>query len=189
VLLATRVFPYSKDTFSVDYRSDHNFVFLHLINDAVAVDDQLADVLIVEFGNFAPRARKLPWHLCSVYDLVDDNARLGRRIPRQSTRRWPRYREVPVETSLFGQPFAQAHFDLFLRKSAVRLGIFQPTPLFVEHVKVVLNVLDRRVVWELMQQRLDILFGRTHKVPPGQGQHHPAPAKARKLDDLDDQPW
>ena len=49
-------------------------------------------------------------------------------------------------TRLLYEPFAEAVFNVFLRKSTVRLRVFQAATHFVQHIKVVLDVLDRAVL-------------------------------------------
>ena len=68
---------------------------------------------------------------------------------------WMRAR---AETRLPGEPFAKTLFRFFLRKRAAASGFVQPTPHLFQHVKVILDVLQRTVVGQLVQQRLNLLF-------------------------------
>jgi hypothetical protein len=43
--------------------SDHDFISLQSVNNPVAVDHELAEVLVVELGDFAPGKRKLNQYL------------------------------------------------------------------------------------------------------------------------------
>ena len=43
-----------QDSFSVDNRCDHNFVLQQPVDDSVAIDDQLVDVLVVDSGTLRP---------------------------------------------------------------------------------------------------------------------------------------
>jgi hypothetical protein len=45
-------------------------------------------------------------------------------------------------TMLLAEPFAETAFDLFLRESAIRVGVFESAAHFVQNVEMVLDVLD-----------------------------------------------
>jgi hypothetical protein len=65
---------------------------------------------------------------------------------------------------LFGEPFAEASFCLFLRDGAIHASVFQASAYFVQDVEVVLNVLDRAVIRELVKQLFNIVLGCAHTV-------------------------
>lgn len=44
----------------MNHSSDHDLVLLHPINNAIAINNNLSNVLIVEFRNFASRAWETP---------------------------------------------------------------------------------------------------------------------------------
>lgn len=66
-------------------------------------------------------------------------------------------------TNLLSKPFTKARFDFVLGKRAVDACVFQPAANFVENVEMVLDILDRGVVWQLTQQRFDILLSSAHE--------------------------
>jgi hypothetical protein len=71
---------------------------------------------------------------------------------------------VPRETRLLDEPFAKPCFNFFLGESTVRSSVFQPASHFVENVEVVLNVLDRAVIGEFLEEQLGVLLGGTHMI-------------------------
>lgn len=59
-----------QEPLSVDYGSNNNFVVLYPINDAVAVDEQLANVFVIEFGDLTAGAGELRKYSGLAYDLL-----------------------------------------------------------------------------------------------------------------------
>jgi hypothetical protein len=72
--------------------------------------------------------------------------------------------EVPRETRLLDEPFAKPCFNFFLGESTAGSSVFQPAPYFVENVEVVLDVLDRAVIGEFLEEQLGVLLGGAHFV-------------------------
>jgi len=65
-------------------------------------------------------------------------------------------------TKLLGEPFVEAGFYFFLRDWPIYTGVFKSTPNLVKDVKVVLDVLDRGVVRQTIQELLDVMLRRVH---------------------------
>jgi hypothetical protein len=55
----------------------------------------------------------------------------------------------------------------FSCESTVDAGIFQATAHLIENVEMVLDVLNRNIVWQPVQQRFNILFSVAHRSPFG----------------------
>jgi hypothetical protein len=69
----------------------------------------------------------------------------------------PRQR-ASVETRLLDEPFAEPLFRFFLRKRAAGAGFIQSALHLLQHVKVILDVFQRTVVGQLVQERFDLLL-------------------------------
>jgi hypothetical protein len=63
-----------------------------------------------------------------------------------------------VETRLLGEPFTEPLFRFFLRKRAPGAGFIQPALYLFQHVKVILDVFQRTVVGQLVQERFNLLL-------------------------------
>ena len=64
----------------MDDGCDHNFIFLQPVDDSVAVDDHFANVLIVEFWNLMPGARKLCQHPGLIHNFLEDDCSVSGRV-------------------------------------------------------------------------------------------------------------
>jgi hypothetical protein len=69
-----------QDPFAVDYCSDEDFVLLESVNDPLAVGQQLADILIIEFRDLAAGTRELRELSGLLDDVLDHDGCVGRRI-------------------------------------------------------------------------------------------------------------
>jgi len=58
---------------------NQHLAFLQLINDPITVDEQFAEVLVIEFRDFPPRTGKPRQHL----RLADDGSHYNRRVSRR----------------------------------------------------------------------------------------------------------
>ena len=65
-------------------------------------------------------------------------------------------------TRLLDEPFAEGGFHFVLRQGAIGARIFEATAHLIEHVEMILDVLNRAVIGALVQEFLDILFRRIH---------------------------
>ena len=119
-----------ENPFDVDHCGDDYFRLLHGINYAIAVGQQLTNVLIVELPDFAPAMREAREYL-GLIDSLAQYTPLSLRRP--ATR---------AATILLGEPFAQASFYFRLRQSAISASVFEAVSHLFEHVQVVLNVLN-----------------------------------------------
>jgi len=54
-------------------------------------------------------------------------------------------------TRLLDEPFAEAGFNILLGKSAIRARVFYATAHFVQHIEMILYVLDRAVLGETLE--------------------------------------
>lgn len=63
---------------------------------------------------------------------------------------------------LFGEPFTEVRFDLFLRDGAVDAGIFQSPPYLVQDIQMVLDIFHRAVVREFVQKLFNVMFCGAH---------------------------
>ncbi len=148
----------------VDHRDDQRLVLLKSVNDPITVDDKFAYVLIVKFRHFAARLRKMRQNPCLAHNVFENNAGVGGGIGSDVVGDGI---EIlgRVSTRLFGEPFAEATLHFLLRECAVDAGILQPATYLVENVEVVLDVFNRDVVRQSVQQRLNILFDIAHDDP------------------------
>lgn len=65
-------------------------------------------------------------------------------------------------TKLLGNPFAQPPLNFFLWNRALRISCFQTVANLLDYIKVILNVFERTVVRQLIQESLNFLFSSTH---------------------------
>lgn len=66
----------------MDYGCDHDLIFLQAIDDAIAVDNQLPDLLVIKFWNLASSARKLRKNPDLTQNLLHHIAGVCRRVGR-----------------------------------------------------------------------------------------------------------
>jgi hypothetical protein len=130
----------------VDHRDDQGLVLLQSVNNAVAIGDEFAYVLIVKFRHFAARLRKARQNPCLVHNVFENNAGVGGGIGGNVVGDGIKILGGASSTRLFGEPFAEATLDFLLRESTVDAGILQPATHLVENVEMVLNVLHRDVI-------------------------------------------
>ena len=64
----------------MNYSNDENFVVLDAVDDPIAVNELLTDVLIIKLWHDASGTRKRLEHARGVEDLVDYGPRVGRRV-------------------------------------------------------------------------------------------------------------
>src|SRR5207245_5941458 len=152
-----------QNTLAVDDSRNDHLVLLQSINDPLAIRKHFPNVLIIEFRDPAAGTWEAGEGLGLIDNAPDNNAGISGRIFGDVAWRWPRDPGKRVATRLFGEPFAEAGFHLFLRHRAIHTGVVQATPDLVEDVQVVLDVFHRAVVRELVEQLLDVLFRGAHR--------------------------
>ncbi len=63
----------------MNYGCDEN-IFLQSIDDPIAINDQLSDILVIEFRNFGARFWELRQHSGLVDDFLHNSAGVGGRV-------------------------------------------------------------------------------------------------------------
>ena len=74
------LFQLLQDPFAVDDCGDEDFVLLESINDSIAVGQQLADILVIEFRDLAAGTWELLEQSGLLDDVFDHDGCVGRRI-------------------------------------------------------------------------------------------------------------
>ena len=64
------------------------------------------------------------------------------------------------------EPFREPKLDFVLRQNPASRNIGQALRDLLLDVQVILNILERRIVWKLVEELLDFLFGCLHDLPP-----------------------
>ena len=64
----------------MDHGSDRNFVLLDSVDHSIAIDDQFADTLVIEFWDFSSGLGKLGENPDLVQDFLNDIARMSRGV-------------------------------------------------------------------------------------------------------------
>lgn len=93
------------------------------------------------------------------------NATHSEENPWQYSPQPPRDRSKPPQSTLLSEPFGRLSLNLFLTEHAAFLDIFQSALDLLPHVDVVLDVPERRVIWNLVKYLPDFFFRRTHVHP------------------------
>ena len=69
-----------------------------------------------------------------------------------------------MRTMLLGKPFAKPLFYFGLRNCALGISRLQTIPNFLHDIQVILDVLERTIVRQLLQQRFDLVLSSTHEL-------------------------
>jgi hypothetical protein len=89
---------------------------------------------------------------------LNHRTRVERGISSDISRDCLKHRQVRETTRLLGEPFSEPLFRRCLRKRATRTGCFQPALYLLQHIKVILDVFQRTVVRQLLEQRFKLLL-------------------------------
>ena len=65
-------------------------------------------------------------------------------------------------TILLGKPFAKPLLNFFLRNRSFSISCIKPISHFLNHIQVILDILQRTIVRHFAEKRVNLFFSGTH---------------------------